>query len=64
MAYALKLGRQNITNRKTVTTTALGTEILYADDGTTPLLTQTLRDGTGATITTPTGSPASRSAAT
>lgn len=64
MGYAVKLARQNITNRKTVSTAALGTEILYADDATTPLLTQTLRDGAGSAITTPTGSPASRGAAT
>jgi hypothetical protein len=61
--YAAKLGRQHITNRLVVSTTTNGTSILYADDGTTPLVTQTLRDGANAAITTPTGSPAQRSAA-
>lgn len=62
--YAVQLGRRLITNRTEVDTTSGGRERLFADDGTTVLLTWTLRDGAGGAIVTPTGSPARRGAAT
>lgn len=61
---SLALLRKHVTNRLEVSTASSGTETLYDDDATTPLLTWTLRDGTGAAITTPAGSPARRGAAT
>lgn len=63
MGYAQKLGRQWFTNRSAVTAGTSANFILYADDTTTPLLTFSLTDGAGLAITTPTGSPARRSAA-
>jgi hypothetical protein len=62
--YDLWILFRGLRNRIEASTASSGTEILYADDGTTPLLTWSLRDGTGAAITTPSGSPARRGAAT
>lgn len=64
MGFAQVLQRKWITNRNEVDTTSSGRERLWDDDGTTVLYTWTLRDGAGAAITAPTGSPARRGAAT
>jgi hypothetical protein len=64
MGYAQKLMRQHITNRLEASTASSGSEVLYGDDGTTPLLTWPLRDGNGNAISNAVGSPARRGAAT
>lgn len=60
---SVELGRKNITNRLDATATGGGTLILYDDNGTTALVTQTLRGGGGENIVTVIGSPALRGAA-
>lgn len=64
MGYAQTLMRKWITNQHQVDTTSSGRMRLFDDDNSTVLLTWTLRDGAGNAITTPTGSPAQRGAAT
>lgn len=56
--YAAVLGRKSITNRREVDTTGGGRSRLFDDDATTAIVTQTVRDGAGNSITTPAGSPA------
>jgi hypothetical protein len=63
MGYAQVLIRKWIRNRLVVSATGQN-EILYDDDATTPLLTWVLAGGNDEAITTPTGSPARRGAAT
>lgn len=58
------LGRRMITNRLEETAGSPGTARLYADDGTTVLLTWAIRAGAADTVTTPVGEPARRGAAT
>jgi hypothetical protein len=62
--YTVTLLRKWLRNRLESSVAFDGRVILYDDDGTTPLLTWSLRDGAGQPITTPTGSPARRGAAT
>lgn len=59
-----ELLRKALTNRLEETPGFPGTLILYDDDGTTPLLTWTLRDAGGGPVVGTVGSPARRSAAT
>jgi hypothetical protein len=59
----LSLARKHITNRLDVSAAGNGALTLYDDNGTTAIVVQTLRDGSGDAIVTPTGSPALRGAA-
>ena len=60
---SVEIARKVVTNRLDATATGGGTLILYDDNGTDALVTQTLRGGSGENIVNVTGSPALRGAA-